>query len=52
MSTTLRQPDAVIAQAMLASAADAPSPAITADEVAAHERLLVHARGDSGQSRR
>ena len=35
MSTTPRQPDQVIARAMLAAAAEAPSPAITAEEVAA-----------------
>jgi len=52
MSTTPRQPDQVIAQAMLAAAAEAPPPAINAEEVAALERLLAHARRDSGQSRR
>ena len=50
MSTTPRQPDQVIAQAMLAAAAEAPPAAITADEVAALERLLAHGRRD-GQSR-
>ncbi|MEN9544664.1 MAG: hypothetical protein RLZZ598_1497 [Pseudomonadota bacterium] len=52
MSTAPRQPDAVIAQAMLAAASETPPPAITADEVAALERLIAHARRDSGQSRR
>ena len=52
MSTTPRQPEALIAQAMLPAAAEAPAPAITADELAALERLIAHARGDSGQSRR
>ena len=52
MSTALRQLDAVIARAMLAAAADAPAAAITAEEVAALERLIAHARQDSGQSRR
>jgi hypothetical protein len=52
MSTTPRQPDQVIAQAMLAAAAEAPPAAITTEEVAALERLLAHARRDSGQSRR
>lgn len=52
MSTTPRQPEALIAQAMVAAAAEAPPSAITAGEVAALERLLAHARGDSGQSRR
>ena len=32
MSTTPRQPDQVIAQAMLAGAAEAPPPAITSEE--------------------
>jgi hypothetical protein len=36
---------------MLAAAAEAPPPAITSEEVAALERLLAHARRDSGQSR-
>ncbi len=51
MSTAPRQPDAVIAQAMLAAAAEAPPSAITAGEMAALERLLAHAQGKSGQSR-
>lgn len=52
MSTTPRQPDAVIARAMLAAATEAPAAAITAEEVTALERLIAHARQDSGQSRR
>lgn len=52
MSPAPKQPEAVIAQAMLAAASDVPSGPITADEAAALERLLSHARRDSGQSRR
>ncbi|MCB2023631.1 MAG: hypothetical protein KDG56_02430 [Ottowia sp.] len=37
---------------MLAAAAETPPAAITTEEVAALERLLAHARRDSGQSRR
>ena len=51
MSTTPRQPDQVIAQAMLAAAAETPPAAITTEEVLALERLLAHAKRDSGQSR-
>ena len=52
MSTPPRQAEAVIAQAMLAAASEAPPTPITADEAAALERLLAHAQRDSGQSRR
>jgi len=41
MSTTPRQPDQVIAQAMLAAAAEAPPPAMAAEEVAALEGVIV-----------
>ena len=51
MNTPPRQPDAVIAQALLA-AANRPAEPITADEVAALERRLAHAQRNSGQSRR
>lgn len=50
MSTTPRQPEQVIAQAMLAAAAETPPAAITTEEVAALERLLAHARRDSGRA--
>jgi hypothetical protein len=52
MSTPPRQPDRVIAQAMLAAAGETPPASIAADEVAALERLLAHAQRDTGQSRR
>jgi hypothetical protein len=50
MSTPPRQPDTVIAQAMLAAAVEHAEPA-NSEEVAALERLLAHAQGDTGQSR-
>jgi hypothetical protein len=46
-----RQPDAVIAKAMLAAAVDHASQPATAEELAALDRLLAHAQRDSGQSR-
>lgn len=52
MSTAPRQPDVVNAQAMLAAADEAPTAPITADEAAVPERLMVHARRNSGQGRR
>lgn len=52
MNRPPRQPEAVIAQAMLAAANEARPSLITEDEAAALERLLAHARRDSGQSRR
>lgn len=52
MSTTPRQPDAVIAVATLAAAADAPAAAIAVEEEAALERLISHAGQDTGQCRR
>lgn len=49
--STPRQPDAVVANAMLADARENTSPPVTAEEIAALERLLAHAQRDSGQSR-
>jgi len=46
-----RQPDAVIANAMLAAARDNLGQPATAEEIAALERLMAHAQRDSGQSR-
>ncbi len=51
MITPPRQPDAVIAKAMLAAAVDQASQPATAEELVALERLLAHAQHDSGQSR-
>jgi hypothetical protein len=51
MITPPRQPDAVIAKAMLAAAVDHASQPATAEELAALDRLLAHAQRDSGQSR-
>lgn len=53
MSAAPRQPDAGIAQSMLAAAGEARISPVTADEAAAPlERLMTHAQRDSGQSRR
>ena len=51
MITPPRQPDALIAKAMLAAAIEQGAQPATADELAALERLLAHAQRDSGQSR-
>lgn len=51
MITPPRQPDALIAKAMLAAAIEQGTQPATADELAALERLLAHAQRDSGQSR-
>lgn len=45
------QPDALIASAMLRAAISNAGQPATAQELAALERLLVHAAGDCGQSR-
>ena len=49
--STPRQPGAVIANAMPAAAREDAGPSVSAEEIAALERLLVHAQRDSGQSR-
>lgn len=51
MITPPRQPDTLIAKAMLAAAIEQGAQPATADELAALERLIAHAQRDSGQSR-
>lgn len=48
MITPPRQPDALIAKAMLAAAIEQRAQPATADELSALERLLAHAQRDSG----